>query len=134
MNYLRYPKRFLRHVATAPVIYSVIVPVVIADVWIEVYHRMAFPFYGIPYVQRRNYIKIDRQKLSYLDGLQKINCMYCGYVNGVFQYWVKIAGETEKYWCGIRHRKRKGFVEPPHHKEFVEYGDEKAYRKKYLDQ
>jgi hypothetical protein len=46
-------------------------------------------------------------------------------------YGVKIAGDTEKYWCGIKHQKTKGYIEPVHHKDFLKYGDETAYRKKY---
>lgn len=60
--------------------------------------------------------------------MEKVNCMYCGYVNGLYAYAVQIAGETEKYWCGIKHDKDPNFVPPEHHKEFIEYGDKKAYR------
>ena len=55
--------------------------------------------------------------------------MYCGYINGLYTYAVQIAGETEKYWCGIKHQKDgSDFVEPKHHSEFLEYGDERAYK------
>ena len=42
-----------------------------------------------------------------------------------------ITAETEKYWCGIMHKKYKGFVQPAHHKDFLKYGDEKAFKEKY---
>jgi hypothetical protein len=45
------------------------------------------------------------------------------------QYWVKIAGETEKYWCGLQHEEGDGFVPPKHHKDFAEYGDKKEFKK-----
>jgi hypothetical protein len=63
----------------------------------------------------------------------KLNCMYCGYANGLMAYGVRIAGDTERYWCGIKHDtpQRPGFKEPAHHKDFVKYGDEKAFTKKY---
>ncbi len=119
--------RFAWHFLTAPVIYSLIIPLVIFDIWLEIYHRICFIAYDIPYVKREQYIRIDRQKLKYLRFLEKINCMFCGYANGLLHYASTIAGETEKYWCGIRHKKNDGFIEPQHHKDFLEYGDNDAY-------
>lgn len=55
--------------------------------------------------------------------------MYCGYGNGLMYYAWTIVGKTEKYWCGIKHKRDEDFKEPPHHKDFFEYGDEKTYRK-----
>lgn len=81
-----------------------IIPVIIADIWLELYHRVCFPLYGIKTVERRAYIKIDRQKLAYLNRWQKLNCMYCGYVNGALHYRTEVAGRTEKYRCGIMHQ------------------------------
>jgi hypothetical protein len=54
--------------------------------------------------------------------------MYCGYANGLLHYASAIAGETEKYFCGIKHQSDPNFIEPPHHKNFVKYGDEEAFR------
>jgi hypothetical protein len=112
-----------------PVIYSMIIPIVILDIWIEIYHRICFAAYDIPYIKRGKYIRIDRQKLKYLNFFEKFNCMYCGYANGLLHYSSVIAGETEKYWCGIKHQLEEEFCEPEHHKEFIPYGDEDAYRK-----
>ena len=112
-----------------PVIYSMTIPLIILDLWIEIYHRICFAAYGIPYVKRGKYIRIDRQKLQYLSFLEKLNCMYCGYANGLLHYSCVIAGETEKYWCGIKHQLDGEFCEPEHHEEFIPYGDEEAYKK-----
>ena len=112
-----------------PFIYMMIIPVIILDVFLEIYHRICFPLYGISCVKRSDYIKIDRHKLSYLSFPEKVNCVYCGYGNGIANYAAKIAGETEAYWCGIKHKKRKGFVQPSHQHNFLEYGDENSYRK-----
>lgn len=128
MNFKKFPERKLRHFVSMPFIYGMIVPSVFLDVTMEVYHRVAFPLYGIPRVQRSKYIKIDRQKLSYLRAMEKVNCMYCGYVNGLFAYAVQIAGETEKYWCGIKHEQDPNFAAPKHHEEFLKYGDKEGYR------
>ncbi len=131
MNYLKNPGRRIRHITSSPFIFSVFVPVIIADVWIEIYHRICFRLYKLPYIVRSKYVRVDHQKLAYLNPMQKLFCLYCGYVNGVFAYWVQIAAATETYWCGIQHEKVKGFVSPKHHKDFVPYGDEEAFRDKY---
>lgn len=131
MEHLLHPERLAKHTVSAPFIFSVFIPVIIADIWIEIYHRICFELYGIEYVERSTYVKIDRQKLSYLNPLQKVFCMYCGYVNGVFAYWVEIAARTEKYWCGIQHKKAEGYRSPNHHKDFVQYDDERAFIEAY---
>lgn len=129
MKSKQHKNRIIYQIPVMPIIYSLTIPLVILDIWVEIYHRICFLAYGIPYVKRSNYIKIDRHKLAYLNLFEKLNCMYCGYANGVTMYASAIAGETEKYWCGIKHKKDPNFVEPPHHKDFIEYGDEVAYRK-----
>ena len=90
---------------------------------------MCFPIYGIARVRRSVYIVIDRQHLAYLNAIEKFNCMYCGYANGVLAYVREIAGRTEQYWCPIRHAVR---VRAPHahYRAFVDYGDAKGYRQR----
>lgn len=110
----------LRNNITAPIIYSLIIPLVVVDLWIEIYHRICFPLYGITCVKRKNYIKIDRYKLSKLSLIEKINCSYCGYANGLIAYVQEIAGRTEKYWCAIKHEQDPDFIPPKHHQGFFE--------------
>ena len=129
MKSKQHKDRIIFQIPVMPLIYSLIIPIVVLDIWVEIYHRICFWAYGIPYVKRHNYVKIDRHKLSYLDYFEKLNCMYCGYVNGLLHYVSAIAGETEKYWCGIKHKPDADFLEPVHHKDFINYGDEDAYRK-----
>jgi hypothetical protein len=114
---------------TAPVIYSLVVPIAVLDLWISAYQRVCFPIYGISPVRRSAYMVIDRHHLAYLNGIEKLNCVYCGYVNGVFAYVREIAGRTEQYWCPIRHAKR---VRSPHghYHEFIEFGDAKGYQQR----
>ncbi|MCK4744456.1 hypothetical protein KAS41_00090 [Candidatus Parcubacteria bacterium] len=131
MRYLKNNCRLLKHIIVIPLLSALAIPIVISDILVEIYHRICFPLCKIPYVKRKNYIKIDRHKLKYLNWLQKIYCAYCGYANGVIQYWVKIAGETERYWCGIQHEKNPDFAAPPHHKDFAEYNNESDFNKKY---
>lgn len=107
-----------------------LIPLVIADIFLEIYHRICFPLYGLPYVKRSRYIRIwDRPQLKYLKGFDKIACAYCGYGNGWLHYASEIAGRTEKYWCGIKHNQYKGFIAQKHQKDFLKYGDEKAFKK-----
>lgn len=115
----------LRYFLSAPLIYAQIIPLVILDVFIEIYHSLAFPLYGLQKVKRSDYVLIDRQKLAYLDWFERLNCMYCGYANGLLRYCATIAGETEKYWCGIVHA-RYGKEAPLHQQDFLPYGDEEA--------
>jgi hypothetical protein len=129
MKSKQHQNRLIYQIPVMPVIYSLIIPIILLDIWVEIYHRICFLAYGIPYVIRKNYIKIDRHKLSYLSNFEKLNCMYCGYVNGLLQYSSVIAGETEKYWCGIKHQADSNFQAPAHHKDFIEYGDKEAYQK-----
>ena len=121
----------LRHILTAPFIFGAVIPIAIADLYIEIYHRICFPFYRIPYVKRKKYIRVDRHKLSYLKVGQKINCVYCGDANGVINYWRAIVGETEKYFCSIKHKEDNEFIPPEHHKDFLEYSDKETFVEQY---
>lgn len=131
MEHKKSKGRFLRHSVSVPFVFITLIPLVLLDITIEIYHRVCFPLYGLEYVRRKDYIKIDRHRLKYLNPFNKIACAYCGYANGMANYTTKIAGITEAYWCGIKHEKTKGFVEQAHHKSFLDYGDEKAFKKKY---
>ena len=129
MEFKKHPERIPLHCISVPFIYMMIIPSIILHVFLEVYHTICFPLYGIPYLKTRDYIKIDHQRLSYLSGLEKLNCMYCGYANGLFHYASMIAALTEHYWCGIRHEKKNNFHSPEHHKDFLEFGDKEAFEK-----
>ncbi|MGV8151195.1 MAG: hypothetical protein ACP5NV_05700 [Candidatus Woesearchaeota archaeon] len=131
MEYKKHKERRLRHWISFPFIWMMIIPIAILDLFLEIYHHICFPLYGIKIVKRSEYIMIDRQKLKYLRWYDKIQCAYCGYANGIMAYGTRIAGDTEKYWCAIKHSPKKGFNEPAHHKEFLKYNDEKSFRRKY---
>jgi len=123
----------LRYFVAGPLIWLMIVPIVISDIFFEIYHRIAFPIYGIPYVKRSQYIRItDREKLPYLSLAEKIGCAYCGYVNGWLHYASTIAGRTESYFCAIAHLEERGYIPSEHEKLFVKYGDEAALKKRYF--
>ncbi len=132
MEYIKKGRKW-GHIIAMPIISSLIVPIVLMDIWAEFYQRTCFPLCGISLVKRSEYIKIDRHKLKYLSLLQKMYCVFCGYANGIVAYWREIGSRTEKYWCGIAHRKEGDFVEQEHQHDFVKYGDEKEFTRKYKD-
>jgi hypothetical protein len=114
---------------TAPVIYSMFLPVALLDLWVSLYQYVCFPAYGIMRVRRADFVVTDRQHLAYLNGIEKLNCWYCGYANGVFAYVREVGGRTEQYWCPIRHARRVR-APHPHYREFVDYGDAEGYKRR----
>ncbi len=128
--------RFLRessvaNLLTAPLIYSLILPIALLDVWISLYQAVCFRAYGVARVRRSAYVVIDRQHLAYLNNIEKLNCVYCGYANGVLAYVREIAGRTEQYWCPIRHASRVRGTHG-HYRHFVDYGDAEGYRRRLM--
>lgn len=115
-------------VLTAPIIYSLILPFVLLDAFASLYQAICFPVYRIEKVRRADYLTFDRKHLSYLNGLEKLNCLYCSYGNGLLAYVAEIAARTEKHWCPIKHAKRMA-GRHAHYAEFVEYGDAEAYQR-----
>jgi hypothetical protein len=113
-------------VITAPVIYALIVPFALLDLFVWLYQVICFPVYGIPKVPRGDFIRIDRHHLAYLNALQKLNCVYCGYCNGVIALVREVAGRTEAFWCPIKHA---GRVEGSHprYAAFLDYGDGEGF-------
>lgn len=114
-------------IITAPVIYSMLLPLVLLDIWISFYQAVCFRAYGIARVERRDYIAFDRGRLAYLNWVEALNCAYCAYANGVIAYAREIGSRTEQYWCPIKHALK---ISDPHQRyyEFLEFGDAEGYR------
>jgi hypothetical protein len=117
----------LTTVVTAPLIYSLIIPVLLIDAWASLYQAICFRAYGIPRVRRSRYIVVDRGRLGYLNAIEALNCLYCEYANGVVAYVREISSRTEQYWCPIKHALA---ITDPHlrYYQFLEYGDAEGYR------
>ena len=114
-------------VLTAPVIYSLIVPFVLVDLMVMAYQAICFPVYGIPKVRRRDYLVFDRHHLAYLNIIEKMNCAYCSYCNGVAGFVREVTARTEIYWCPIKHARR--MLGPhPHYVGFADFGDAQGFR------
>jgi hypothetical protein len=112
---------------TAPIIYAGIVPFVLLDLFLSIYQAICFPVYGIAKVKRADYLVFDRHHLAYLNALEKLNCAYCSYGNGLIAYAREIAARTEQYWCPIKHARR---VIGTHARYalFDDYGDAEGYQ------
>ncbi len=124
--------RFLRRTRflvalTAPVIYLGWIPFLLMDLFVSLYQAVCFPVYRIPKVKRSDYIVFDREDLPYLNAIEKFNCFYCSYGNGVAAYTREVAARTEQYWCPIKHARR---IRAAHERypKFFDYGDAEAFR------
>jgi hypothetical protein len=114
-------------VVTTPLIYALIVPLALLDLFVSIYQAACFPVYGIVKVRRGDYFVFDRRFLPYLNAVEKFNCAYCSYATGLIAYAREIASRTEEYWCPIKHARR---VIGTHarYSAFEEFGDGEGYR------
>ncbi|MCF6205230.1 MAG: hypothetical protein L3J59_16470 [Methylococcaceae bacterium] len=117
----------LKNVLSAPIIWGVLIPAVLLDICVTLFQLICFPIYGIPKVKRADYVIFDRQYLSYLNIIEKINCAYCSYFNGIIAYIQEIAARTEQFWCPIKHARNLSNLHSRYQK-FIDYGDAKSYR------
>jgi hypothetical protein len=122
----------IRNILSAPFIFALIIPFALLDLFLCVYHAVCFRLYRLPPVPRADYVVIDRHHLHYLNILQKLNCVYCGYVNGVIAWARELASVTEQYWCPIKHaRKVRG--SHTRYAQFIDYGDTEAMAVRVVD-
>lgn len=115
------------HLLSAPVIYAVLIPAFVLDIFVSLYQWICFPIYKIAKVKRSDYIIVDRHRLGYLNIIEKLNCLYCSYFNGLMGYISEIAARTEQYWCPIRHASRMKSIHSRYQK-FFEYGESTRFR------
>ncbi len=122
----------IRNILSAPFIFALIIPFALLDLFLCLYHAVCFRLYRLPPVPRADYVVIDRHHLYYLNILQKLNCVYCGYVNGVIAWARELASVTEQYWCPIKHaRKVRG--SHTRYAQFIDYGDTEAMAVRVVD-
>jgi len=118
-----------RHVLSVPFIYAMIFPLALLDLFLFFYQLVCFRLYRISSVKRADHFIIDRQMLDNLTGIDKFNCVYCGYGNGVISYAREIISRTEQYWCPIKHAQKIAGASA-RYEEFLEYGDTENYHEK----
>lgn len=113
---------------TAPIIYFGVIPFAFLDLFLVIYQGICFPVYGIPKVRRADYVVFDRGNLKYLNLLERVNCIYCSYGNGVFAFATEVAARTEQHWCPIKHAQR---LRSPHsrYSHFLDFGNAQEYRR-----
>ena len=116
----------LRHILSIPFIYGMVIPIVLMDITITLYQHICFRLYNIARVDRSKYVIMDRNQLPYLNAIEKFNCLYCGYGNGVISYAREVIARTEQYWCPIKHA-RKVVGTHRRYRNFVAYGDGENY-------
>ena len=95
-----------QNLITGPIIYSMIIPLLVTDLFITFFQLTCFPIYGIKKVRRADYIIFDRQNLQYLNFIEKFHCTYCAYGSGMIAYISEIVARTEQYFCPIKHARK----------------------------
>lgn len=115
------------YLLTAPVIYGASVPLLLLDLGVSLYQAICFPVYKIPKVKREDYFIYDRGLLPYLNWIERFNCLYCSYGNGLMAYSREIIARTEQFWCPIKHARRQ-LQAHDRYAEFIDYGDAERYR------
>lgn len=111
----------------SPFIYFLIFPLLMLDLSVWLFQVVCFSVWGIERVRRSDYIHLDRRHLSYLNVIEKLNCEFCGYANGLISYVQEVAGRTEQYWCPIKHALRTKSAHR-RYRNFLEYGDTAEFR------
>lgn len=136
-THLKLKKNFFRwlvtnrpqNLITGPIIYSMIIPLLLTDLFITFYQLSCFPIYGIKKVRRADYIIFDRHKLQYLNFIEKFHCSYCAYGAGMIAYISEIVARTEQYFCQIKHA-RKILGTHVRYAHFLDFGAADNYESK----
>ena len=118
-----------QNLITGPIIYAMIIPLLVTDLFVSFYQFACFPIYGIKKVNRSDYIIFDRQNLSYLNFIEKFHCTYCAYGTGMIAYVSEIIARTEQYFCPIKHA-RKILGTHTRYSLFLEFGEAENYEVK----
>lgn len=118
-----------QNLITGPIIYAMIIPLVITDLFVTFYQLTCFPIYGIKKVKRGDYMIFDRHQLNYLNFIEKFHCTYCAYANGLIAYISEVVARTEQYFCPIKHA-RKILGTHSRYAHFLEFGEAENYEQK----
>jgi len=118
-----------QNLITGPIIYAMVVPLLMLDLFVSFYQWACFPIYGITKVRRGDYIVFDRHQLGYLNFIERFHCTYCEYGNGLIAYLREIVARTEEYFCPIKHA-HKILGTHGRYNRFLDYGEADAYEAK----
>jgi hypothetical protein len=109
-------RSFVMNFVAAISCYVCILGFIIMDILVTQFQIIYFGTYRIPKIKRKEYIIIDRHLLKKLNFFQKINCVYCGYANGMVGYVKAVVNQMELYSCAIKHIKQP--LGQEHHAKF----------------
>lgn len=115
-----------QNLLTGPIIYAMIFPLAILDLFVTFYQATCFPIYRIAKVRRGDFIVFDRQRLEYLNFIEKFHCTYCAYGAGLIAYVGEIVARTEEYFCPIKHA-HKVIGTHARYTRFLDYGEATDY-------
>ena len=115
-----------QNLLTGPIIYGMVIPLLMLDLFVSFYQFCCFPVYGIVKVRRADYIVFDRQHLGYLNAIEKFHCTYCAYGSGLMGYMGEIIARTEEYFCPIKHAHRILGTHARYNR-FLDFGDADDY-------
>lgn len=115
-----------QNLITGPIIYAMVLPLMMLDLFVSFYQLTCFPIYGISQVRRADYIVFDRQHLAYLNFIEKFHCSYCAYGSGLMGYMGEVIARTEEYFCPIKHA-HKILGTHARYNRFLDYGDAADY-------
>jgi hypothetical protein len=118
-----------KNVLTWPVIYGMIFPLLLLDMCVSIYQSFCFRIYGIQRVRRSDYFQVKRHKLGYLNIVEKMNCDFCGYANGLIAFTREVFARTEQYWCPIKHADKIAGAHE-RYENFLKYGEVEGYHEK----
>lgn len=121
-----------QNLITGPIIYGMIFPLLVLDLFVSFYQFTCFPIYRVAKVRRADYIVFDRQHLDYLNFIEKFHCSYCAYGTGLVAYIGEIIARTEQYFCPIKHA-RKMLGTHSRYPGFLDYGDAADYEARLED-
>ena len=115
-----------QNLITGPIIYGMIFPLAMLDLFVTFYQAVCFPIYQVQKVHRGDYIVFDRQQLEYLNFVEKFHCTYCAYGAGLIAYVGEVVARTEQYFCPIKHA-RKILGTHSRYARFLDYGEAADY-------
>ena len=101
------PLSTINAIISMPFIYTPVVPVIVLDLFVMLYESVCFPLYGLERVKRSDFTMIDRNLMTYMSPIQKLNCYYCSYVNNALSYMREVVARTEVYWCPLKEAKQR---------------------------
>ena len=70
-------------IIVAPAVYGLILPIALLDLGVYIFQLVCFSAWGMARIDRSEFVIVDRHRLANLNGIEKLNCAYCGYANGV---------------------------------------------------